>query len=309
MARGIEGRNVFSDDEDRGKFLELFSKGLKKNNFTCYAWTLMGNHYHLLLLCGDRPLADLMRPLNSRYAQYHGRKYRRRGYLFQDRYKSVATQDQMYVRALVRYVHSNPLRAGICKRLTDLGRYKWSSHAALMGKQDCEFVASGAVLRRFGKTKQDARKSYLAFMGAGMELPTDKDDDFIKAIRLSNEGRAQTHNPGCWVIGDSEFVKKAIAADKANRARLARFRAEGVTIEALGRRFSKAIKTPETELLRRSRGTHWRQIFALLCRAEYGFPVGEIGRYLGISSQAASAAIKLGSKHIASNNSLQGLIC
>ena len=90
MARGIEGREIFAVDED-------------------YAWVLMSNHYHLLLRSSDEPIGTMMRRLNSRYARYFSKKYNRRGYLFQDRYKSIATQDQNYIEELVRYIHLNPV--------------------------------------------------------------------------------------------------------------------------------------------------------------------------------------------------------
>lgn len=305
MARGIEGRNIFNDDEDRTIFLGLFSAGLKKHGFACYAWTLMGNHYHFLLQCGDRPLADLMRPLNSRYAQHHGRKYGRRGYLFQDRYKSVATQDQQYVREIVRYVHANPLRAGICRSFGELSRFRWSGHAVLLGKRVCDFMDPWVVLRRFGETKEKAMQEYRKFMANGIGAI---DDDLVKTIRLSNEGRAHTHNPGCWVIGDAEFVKQAMASDKANRIRLARYRIEGVTLSSLAKRFAKAADITEGELQRRSRGTKWRKVFAFLSRREYGFSIAEIGRYLGVSGPAVSIAADHGAALVKSEASLGKLI-
>jgi len=294
MARGIEGRAIFGDDEDRVRFLSFLEEYLSKSGCACYAWTLMSNHYHLLIQTGNRPLSELMRPLNSRYAQYYARKHNRRGYLFQDRYKSIATQDQFYIRVITRYIHGNPLRAGICKNLAELAHYRWSSHTVLLGRRECEFMDSWVVLRRFGQNKVGARREYLEYMAAGIEQA---DYDLIRTIRMSNDGREHTHNPGCWVIGDPELVKQALAADKTHRIKLARYRAEGVTIEALGRKYSHLAGISELALRQRTWGTaasELRKVFAYLCRKEYGFPVVEIGRYLGMQGPPASICIHRG---------------
>jgi len=112
MARGIDGRIIFKDDDDRSCFLSLLSESMVKTGYRCYGWVLMNNHYHLVVRCNDNSLDELMRTMNSRYAKYFNRKYTRRGYLFQDRFKSIITQDQHYLEELIRYVHLNPIRDG-----------------------------------------------------------------------------------------------------------------------------------------------------------------------------------------------------
>jgi len=259
----------------------------------------MTNHYHLLLQTGSLPLADLMRPLNSRYARYYAKKHGRRGYLFQDRFKSIATQDQRYVREIVRYIHGNPLRAGICRNLRDLSRYRWCSHGTLLGLRESELVDPRIVLQRFGRTKTEARHAYLEYMGQAKEQP---DMELLKIVRMNNEGKADIHNAGGWVIGDPEFVKSAMLTDKANRIRLARYQKEGVQIAVLGRRFAKAAGISEAELLRRSRGTEraaLRQVFSHLCRKEYGFRVKDVADYFGIDEASASVSVQQGGLHIA----------
>jgi REP element-mobilizing transposase RayT len=139
------------DDGDRDVFCGLLRTYLKQFGYQCLAWSLLSNHYHLVLRASDRALGELMKPLNSRYARWYGKKYGRRGYLFQDRYKSIVTSDQKYVEELVRYVHLNPIRAGICPAMDSLDGYRWCGHSALMGKQRCGFQDTAQVLRRFGK--------------------------------------------------------------------------------------------------------------------------------------------------------------
>lgn len=129
LARGIEGLDIFTSDNDREKFLQILSTGLKRTGYACYAWALMKNHYHLVLRSGRIHLSELIRGLNAANAYYFSRTHNRRGYLFQDRYKSMVTQDQGYVEELLRYVHANTLRAGVCKSLKELASYPWTGRA------------------------------------------------------------------------------------------------------------------------------------------------------------------------------------
>ena len=110
MARTFNDLLLFNDDEDRQQYLIQLSYRLIKIGFLCYAWCLMANHIHLLIKTNENPLWNLMKPLNSDYSRWYNKKYNRRGPLFFDRYKSIATQDQYYLEQLVRYIHLNAIR-------------------------------------------------------------------------------------------------------------------------------------------------------------------------------------------------------
>jgi putative transposase len=131
----------------------------------------MMNHYHVLLRANEFPLFSLLRPLNSKYARWFRKKNKSRGYLFQDRFKSLATQDQGYIEELVRYIHLNPVRAGVCATLDELDRFPWCSHAVYIGKRKQTFEDTKAVLKRFGHDSDVALRQYRAFL------------HFIKAIK------------------------------------------------------------------------------------------------------------------------------
>ena len=239
-------------------------------------------------------MGEMMRKLNSTYARYHARTRSRHGYLFQDRYKSIATQDQNYIEEIVRYIHLNPVRAGICAGLAQLDRYPWCGHAAIMGNARNNFQDTKTVLRRFGKTDAEARERYRQYLEEGTASSS---DTVIRTIRDSNRGRESVFHTGCWVIGDKEFVQKVLASDKEKRIRLATYKREHVDLDGIAEKVASAAGVQVTDILTRSRltkGAAARQAFAYLCRKELGYPVVEIGRYLGISGPAASICIKNG---------------
>jgi len=115
IARGIERSKIFRDDTDRNNFLDRLSGILKESSTLCFAWSLIPNHFHLLLRTGDVPIATVMRRLLTGYAVFHNRRHSRSGHLFQNRYKSILCQENTYLLDLVRYIHLNPIRAGIVK--------------------------------------------------------------------------------------------------------------------------------------------------------------------------------------------------
>lgn len=170
MARGIEGQDIFRDDQDRENFLQRLDAGVKSSGGPqLYAWALMSNHFHLLLRSGDGLLSPVMRRLMTGHAVSYNRRYKRQGHLFQNRFKSIVVEEESYFLELVRYIHLNPVRAGIVKTLEELGRYPFSGHAVLLrqreyGAQDCE-----AVLSRFSTRYRPAVAGYCRFVESGFD--------------------------------------------------------------------------------------------------------------------------------------------
>ena len=226
-----------------------------------------------------------MRGLNAGYAQYFSRKYNRRGYLFQDRYRSQVTQDQLYVEKIIRYIHLNPVRAGICKNILALNRYRWSGHSALAGTVQNGFQDTATVLKRFGKTIESGRRGYLNFVREGISIK----DKFSSSTDVLN--------PSSYVIGDPDFVKSAIDHGTARRARIARFRLENVTVEDIAQRFVAAAGITINDLRRRGRGSgrsELRRLFSYVCHKMYDIPITEIAQFLEISHSPASVSVRIG---------------
>jgi REP element-mobilizing transposase RayT len=135
MARGIERREIFKDDQDRQSFLERLAFILEKTQTQCYAWALIPNHFHLLLRTSLTPLSKVMRRLMTGYAVTFNKRHKRSGHLFQNRYKSVVCEEDPYLLELIRYIHLNPLRAGLVKDLKELDKYPWTGHSAILSRR------------------------------------------------------------------------------------------------------------------------------------------------------------------------------
>jgi len=136
IVRGIERRKIFLDDTDRHSFLDRFGTILKDTNTSCFAWALIPNHAHLLLRTGLTPLSVVMRRLLTGYAVSFNRRHHRHGHLFQNRYKSILCQENLYLMELVRYIHLNPLRAKLVSEFKKLSRYRFCGHSVLMVGQE-----------------------------------------------------------------------------------------------------------------------------------------------------------------------------
>lgn len=144
VARGVGRQIIFEDDVDRCRFLSLLRERLADTEGMLLAWCLMDNHFHLLLHMPLEELSKTMRSLQTAYALFFNRRHDRVGHLFQDRFKSEPVEDEAYLLTVVRYIHRNPVKAG----LSETCRFRWSSYNAYLGfpdesaSTDCELVLS-----------------------------------------------------------------------------------------------------------------------------------------------------------------------
>jgi REP element-mobilizing transposase RayT len=148
LSRGNEKRPVFRDEADHLYFMTLLEEMCKRFGVEVWSYVLMRNHYHLVLRVGETPLSRAMQWLGVSYTARHNRRHGRCGHLFQGRFKAFLVTEEDYLDRLIRYVHRNPLRAGIVDRLA---AYRWSSYGALgYGKQCPAWLARKSVLRLYG---------------------------------------------------------------------------------------------------------------------------------------------------------------
>ena len=131
LDRGVEQRDVFINPKDFEKFLNILNTVSLKFNVTLHAYCLMNNHYHLLIETKDNRLSYFMKLINSQYAIYFNKRYKRVGHLWQGRFKSWYVTDERYLYTLIKYIEYNPLKAKIIK---NLGEYPYSSYQSLIGE-------------------------------------------------------------------------------------------------------------------------------------------------------------------------------
>jgi putative transposase len=168
IVRGIERRDIFIDEDDKNSFLERLSKLLISTGTDSLAWALLSNHVHLLLRPSATKLSILMRRLLTGYAVTFNLRHHRSGHLFQNRYKSIVCEEDSYLLELVRYIHLNPLRAGLVESLDVLDSYQWSGHAVIMGKRTFAGQNEDEVRLLFDNRKGISRKKYRSFIEDGI---------------------------------------------------------------------------------------------------------------------------------------------
>jgi putative transposase len=163
-ARGNERRDIFRDDRDRQRFLGYLESSVSRYKAVVHVYCLMSNHYHLLLSTPAGNLSQIMRHINGGYTTYFNKRHDRAGHLLQGRYKAILVEADPYAGELSRYIHLNPVRAGIAGRPEG---YPWSSYAAYIGKTvPPNWLTIDWLLRYFGKKKGEARRAYRFFVEA-----------------------------------------------------------------------------------------------------------------------------------------------
>ena len=141
--RGNAGENLYRNSRDREKFLSYLERAVERFSIKVHAYCLMSNHFHILMETLHPNLSKSVQWINVSYAVYFNRKYKRNGHLFQGRFKSVLVDADSYLKQLSRYIHLNPVRAGIVDRPTD---YDWSSYTAFIGKRIATPVIIGGAI-------------------------------------------------------------------------------------------------------------------------------------------------------------------
>lgn len=157
MIRGVNKEVIFHDDDDRRKFLQILEYYLSKYNVEIFAYCLMDNHVHFLLKSKEN-FNKFMQCLQTVYALYFNKKYKRIGHLFQDRFKSIPVEREKYLLECVRYIHQNPVKANI----STIEKYKWSSYNEYISKS--RIVHTDNILKLFSDNKEIAINSYKEYM-------------------------------------------------------------------------------------------------------------------------------------------------
>jgi REP element-mobilizing transposase RayT len=302
MVRGINKCAIFRDDKDRIRFLERLGQTVIEGGCRIYAWVLMSNHVHILFKSGKSGISDVMRKLLTWYALYFNRLHNRTGHLFENRYKSILCDEENYLLALVRYIHLNPVRAGIIRTLEELDRYRWSGHLAIVGEKKHPWMDTETVLSRFGRTKKKAITEYRRFV----------QEDIGKGRNTVLSGGGLIRSQGGWsnvqsmkrkglkeeadgrILGNGDFVQEILKEAEEKYLRQLKLRKSGLNITEIIRQECKKSKISPEELRRgsrRRRVSEARATIALRSSKEIGLSGAEIARKLGVNTSSINRAI------------------
>jgi len=204
IVRGNAQQNIFFDNEDRTRFYFLLQEGVERYRHRIHAFCLMTNHFHLALQSGDVHLSSVMQNLSFRYTAWINRRYARSGHLFQGRFKAVLVDADMYLLELVRYIHLNPIRAGL---VSDPGEYPWSSHTAYCHVESIPWLTTEWVLSQFSEMKKQAINGYRTFLMDGM-----KEGHRVEFHRGTGEDSR--------VFGNDTFIEKVLGRAERNVRRI-----------------------------------------------------------------------------------------
>jgi REP element-mobilizing transposase RayT len=316
IIRGIERRKIFRDEKDREEFVGRLSRLLPETQTACYAWALLPNHAHFLFRSGNVGISTLMRRLLTGYAVYFNHRYRRHGQLFQNRYKSIICQEDVYFKELVRYIHLNPLRAKVVSEIKGLNKYPYCGHSDLMGKKRREWYDGKYTLSFFGKTASDARKRYVSYVKEGIDQGRRPELvggglvrslggwSAVKKLRLKGQDRIKGDER---ILGDGDFVTVLLSEANETLDRRYELRGLGYDLEKIGQRVSEIYGIDKQDIY--SRGRRKMQVEArdLLCYwavRELGMTCTSVAQRLEMSQPGVGYAVGRGEK-LAKKNKYQ----
>lgn len=294
-SRGNERRDIFSDDADRGQFLDILAQSAEIYGIEIHAYVLMTNHFHLVVRTPQANLNRFMQRFNTTYTVYFNRRHDRNGHLYQGRYKAFLVDADSYLLELSRYVHLNPVRLRRNAALSNaekrqiLKTYCWSSYGGYINlRKRPEFLRCEKILSMIGAADgASSRKDYRQFVQQGIGAPS--------AFNLKEEVRAQT------VLGSDDFRdwlrKRFLTGGKQEDPELP-------AAKRLSRLFSSSEEiaaqlaptlavTIESLLQPRSRNRDERAIFLELCRVHLA---------RGRSLSSAAAALGVGVSALSQNH-------
>jgi REP element-mobilizing transposase RayT len=267
-ARGIEKRPIYLDDADRKSFLDRIGKNLPKWGMRCLAWSLMPNHFHLLLQSDNGYLPSFMQCLLTGYSMRFNGRHQRVGHLFQNRYKSPVVCKDGYFRDVVRYIHLNPVRSEIVRSIPELEEYPWTGHRHIINGGPPSWQDTGLLQTEFDDP-QDVTgwvRKYREYMEKVPEGPFQpcgvegEDPEF---------GVGPSETIGLQEFQESESYK--VFAD-------------------LLQRIAATNGVPVTEVLGGGRGymaVRVRRELLRECKSRLNISIVQLSRWLGVSQSAA----------------------
>jgi putative transposase len=274
-SRGDDRNRIYISEYDYGKFLEYFLKAKEKYNFYVYAYCLMGNHYHLLIETKLPNLSRIMQYINTAYTVYYNRKRNRSGHVFQGRFKSIIVEGDSYFLELTRYIHLNPVRAGISE--TPEG-YKWSSFNEYIKSKKETIIDKEKIMKYYKITPSKYKK----FVLNGID---EKSDIFDKVY-------------AGFVLGKVKFIKDTVKDLKHQIEGVEEISyknkiTNNIDIDDIVKETSKYYKKlPEELYTAKKKPLLARKAAVYLCKRLTGLTNKEIGEKFQITYSAVSKSYR-----------------
>lgn len=283
-SRGNERKDIFRDLMDRERFLSYLDSASERYGAGIHVYCLMSNHYHLLLETPLGNLSQIMHHINGAYTMYFNVRHRRSGHLFQGRFRAILVEADEYAKELSRYIHLNPIRAGIADRVDN---YPWSSYRYYTKEKKApDWLIVDFILGYFGSKLSDARESYSGFVNA---LNGQQYESPLKKVVAST------------ILGSLEFVDEI----KERFVDSSRFDRDLPALRELSTRMSiETIKT-EVEVELSSDGYPTRQLSIYLCHKYSCRKLKEIGSHFGISESGVTQASRRVASKISKDSRLR----
>lgn len=255
IVRGNQRRKTFLDERDYRAYWERLSRYRRRYDYNLHAYCLMPNHVHLLLESSPHPLGKFMQGLQQSYSQYFNLTHGKVGHVFQGRYRAIVCQKDEYLLELIRYIHLNPVRAGMVK---DPESYAYSGHRCYLTGKATETIDPGAVLALLG-----GKARYREFVREGIGGGHRREYYEVEDQRF---------------LGEKGFGQRLVKADKPSKTR--KRKALGVMVKELG----EALGMGVVEL--RSADRSWpvsktRTMIGYVLVRRQGYGLGEVAEYFG----------------------------
>ena len=299
MGRGIEKTVIFRTEEDRADFLNRVAVLCQEKAWKVYAFALMNNHFHLLIRTFRQSLSYNMKKLLTGYVVNFNRRHKRYGHLFQNRYKSIICEEDPYLLELTRYIHLNPLRAGIVKEMGELNRYAWTGHAAIVGRRKRKWQDVETVLAYFGSRRNMAVKHYEQFVREGVQQGRRPElvggglirslGGWSQVVSLRRKGMQSAHDDR--ILGSSDFVSGLLREAEGKEKETLRLSLHVRDLDSLMKEIIQREGVEEKELrttARKADGVRVRRLFCQLAVKKLNYYGAEVARYLGMSTSAVN---------------------
>ncbi len=268
MARGIEHSRVIAGDDEKSLFMEVLSKSKRSHSLIVHGYSIMDNHYHLQIETPQGNLVAGMTGIQRDYAIGLNARSRRRGHVFEGRYKAILIDKEAYLLEASRYLHLNAVQAGIVRRPED---YRWSSYRDYIGLRGDGVTDVEWILGRFGRNRAEAMARYAEFVNEKLGFATY--DPFAEVY-------------GGYILGSREFVtriKGSLRAEPEDQEiSERRYLKPRLSIETVLREVCKFYKEQIEEVVKlRARGKRSDKVALYLLRKHTMVPTGILGEYFG----------------------------